>query len=116
MADLVQEQDVHELIEHADGTAVSIFLPTHRLPSESRQDPIRLKNLLDEAEDRLATVGLRSPQVREVLAPGRELLDQGWFWSHQSDGLALFLAPGFARNYRLAVDLPELVVVADRFH
>jgi hypothetical protein len=116
MADLFQQQDLHELIEYADGPTVSIFLPTHRLAPESRQDPIRLKNQLDDAEERLAALGLRSPDIRDLLSPGWELIDEGWFWSHQSDGLALFLASGFARTYRLSVEFPELVIVADRFH
>jgi Bacterial archaeo-eukaryotic release factor family 3 len=116
MADLLQREHVRELIEHRDGARVSVLLPTHRTSPDSEQDPIRLKNLLDQAEQRLVAAGLRSPDAKQLLRPGRGLLESARFWSYQSDGLALFLAPGWSRSYRLALELPELVVVADRFH
>jgi Bacterial archaeo-eukaryotic release factor family 3 len=115
VADLLRREDVRELIERAGG-GVSVFLPAHRVSPESGQDRIRLKNLLNEAEKRLVAGGLRPPAARDVLKPGRELLQADPFWSYQSDGLALFLAPGWSRVFRLPLDLPELLVVADRFH
>jgi Bacterial archaeo-eukaryotic release factor family 3 len=116
MADLLQWKQVHELIEHRGAPCVSVFLPTHRKSPENEQDLIRLRNLLDEAEEQLVAGGLRPPEAREVLEPGRELLEHDRFWSYQSDGLSLFLASGWSRFFRLPLEFPELVVVADRFH
>lgn len=116
MADLLRVADVRELVEHDGGPAVSVLLPTHRTRDGRDQDPIRFKNLLDEAEDRLVTDGVRAAEARALLAPGRELLEAGRFWSFLGDGLAVYLAPGWSRVYRLPTSLPELVVVGDRFH
>lgn len=116
MADLLRGTDVRELIEHGGSPAVSIFLPTHRTRSDREQDPIRLRNLVDQAESRLVDDGARPADVRSLLAPARELLDSALFWSYQSDGLAVFLAPGWSRVFRLPLSFPELVVVGDRFH
>jgi Bacterial archaeo-eukaryotic release factor family 3 len=116
MADLLRPEHVRELIRYAVGPCVSVFLPTHRVTPDSGQDPIRLRNLLDEAEKQLVAAGLRAPVAREVLRPGRDLLGPGRFWSYQSDGLAVFLAPGWSRIFRLPEEFGELVVVADRFH
>jgi Bacterial archaeo-eukaryotic release factor family 3 len=116
MADLLRLGQVRELAGHGGGPCVSVFLPTHRMTPDSGQDPIRLRNLLDEAERQLVAGGLRAPVAREVVQPGRDLLGPGWFWSHQSDGLAVFLAPGWSRVFRLPQQFPELVVVAGRFH
>jgi hypothetical protein len=116
MADLLRLEQVRELAGHQGGPCVSVFLPTHRVTSASGQDRIRLRNLLDEAERRLVAGGLRAPVAREVLQPGRDLLAPGWFWSYQSDGLAVFLAPGWSRVFRLPQEFPQLVVVAGRFH
>ena len=116
MADLLRPEDVRELIRYAVGPCVSVFLPAHRVTPDSGQDPIRLRNLLDEAEKQLVAAGLRAPAAREVLRPGRELLGPGRFWSYQSDGLAVFLAPGWSRVFRLPEEFGELVVVAGRFH
>jgi hypothetical protein len=116
MADLLRLEHVRELAGHEGGLCVSVFLPSHRVTPDSGQDPIRLRNLLDEAEQRLLAGGLRAPVAREIVQPGRDLLGSGWFWSHQSDGLAVFLARGWSRVFRLPQPFPPLVVVAGRFH
>lgn len=116
MADLFRRKDVELLTDPREGPCVSVFLPTHRISPGREQDPLRLKNLLAEADARLVGRGLRTPTARELLAPALDLLDEQVFWQHQSDGLALFLAPGWWRPFRLPLELPELTVVADRFH
>ncbi|MBI3029655.1 MAG: hypothetical protein HYY64_09110 [Candidatus Rokubacteria bacterium] len=95
---------------------VSIFMPSHRAGAATKQDPIRLKNLLRQAEERLLDAGLRRPQAKALLKPASALLDDSLFWRYQSDGLAVFVAPGGARRYRLPYRFDELVVVAGRFH
>jgi hypothetical protein len=95
---------------------VSIFLPTHRAGAQTQQHPIRLKNLLREAEEQLLTKGLRAPEAEQLLGPARELLDDSVFWRHQSDGLAVFLSRGVFRYYRLPLNFEDLVVVADRYY
>jgi hypothetical protein len=46
-----KREDLMELISEQKGICVSIYMPTHRAGSETQQDPIRLKNLLKEAEE-----------------------------------------------------------------
>jgi hypothetical protein len=91
-------------------------MPTHRAGREIQQDPIRLKNLLGEAEERLLAGGLRTSKAQELLEPAEKLLQDSLFWQRQSDGLAIFLSSGEFRYYRLPFDFEELVVVTDRFH
>ena len=98
------------------GPVVSIYMPTHRIPTEIPQDRLRLKNLLRQAEDGLTSQGMRSPEAKALLEPAEKLLVQTLFWKGQQDGLAVFLAPDFHRFYPLPVDLPELVIVGERFH
>jgi len=47
---LVSRNELKDLMERHQGPCVSIFLPTHRAGKEIQQGPIRLKNLLREAE------------------------------------------------------------------
>jgi hypothetical protein len=91
-------------------------MATHRTGAEIQQDPIRLKNLLKEAEEALVTMGLRSPEAGELLEPAQELQADYEFWQHQSDGLAILISSGLFRAYRLPIEFEELVVVTDRFH
>lgn len=93
---------------------VSLFMPTPRL--ETRQGYIRLRNWLREAETRLLAAELRAPDAAAVLAPGYALLNDGDFWRHVADGLALFLAPDGSRHYALPRAFPERLVVGRRFH
>lgn len=99
-----------------EGPCVSIFLPTHRAGPEIRQDPIRLKNLLREANERLEELG-RSPEAAEqFLSDALGLLDHQDFWRHQLDGLAVLVGPGVFETYRIPAELEELVIVGPRFH
>ncbi|HEX2162743.1 MAG TPA: hypothetical protein VHM02_02220 [Thermoanaerobaculia bacterium] len=112
----VRREDVAELSTHRGGPHVSLFLPTVRAGQESQQNPIRFKNLLRDAAARLGERGAGEAEVADLLAPARELVDDYGFWQHQLDGLAVFLARGFARTYRLPLAFTELVMVEDRFH
>ena len=114
--DVIRRADLERLVLQGAGPSVSLFLPTHRAGPEVQQAPIRLKNLLREATEALKADGVRPPMVHSVLAPLRRLVNDGLFWQHQSDGLALYSRPGWWRSFRVPLELPELAVVADRFH
>jgi len=112
----LSRDDLRTLMGKYKGLCVSIYMPTHRVGAGIQQDPIRLKNLLVEAEEHLLASGLRTPDAQELLEPAQKLLQDGLFWQRQSDGLALFLSSEAFRYYRLPFDFDELVVVTDRFH
>ena len=114
--DLLRPRDLRALVEAPHEASVSIYMPSHRAGPETRQDPIRLKNLLGRAEEGLVEQGMRAPEAQELLAPAQELLGDEWFWQHQGDGLALFLSPSLRRSYRLPIRFEELVVAGGRFH
>jgi hypothetical protein len=111
--DLFTRDDLKVLLKDRPGPCVSLFMPAHRGGSE--QDPIRFRNLLGAAEDRLVTFGLRAPEARDLLAPARALLGEPFFWKDQCDGLALFQGADFLRVYRLPLPLGERVAVEGRF-
>ncbi len=113
---LLSEAQLEALSEKQDGWCVSIYMPTHRASDQIQQNPIRLKNLIGEAEEHLAAEGLRGTEAAELLEPARALVPLHSFWRHQSDGLAIFVSPDEFRHYRLPFDFEELVIVADRFH
>jgi hypothetical protein len=78
--------------------------------------PGALKNLIQEADRQLGDRGAGPHQARTLLEPAHVLLQDPAFWEHQAGGLAVFAAPGFARWFRLPIELPELAVVTRRFH
>lgn len=113
--DLVGAGELRDVAQAHPGPCVSVFLPTHRGGPQTRQDPIRLRNLLDEAGAQLASSGLDPRQQGELLAPWRALLDDGEFWRYLADGLALYGAPGFHRRFRVPLPLDEEVTVGPSF-
>ncbi len=113
---LLSKEGLKTLIEKPEGWCVSIYMPTHRAFPETRQDPIRFKNLIREAEERLKATGLRSPEIRKLLKPAKALMKDGLFWQYQADGLAAFISSDLFYHYRLPLKFDELLVVTDRFH
>lgn len=107
--------DLATLTAEANSNCVSIYLPTEKMGVETQQNPIRFKNLIREAEEKLIAYGLRSQDARDLLQPAQEL-DNYDFWQHQSDGLAIFISNNFFSYYCLPLNFAELVVVSDRFH
>ncbi|MEG4999003.1 baeRF7 domain-containing protein [Microcoleus sp. B4-D4] len=99
----------------SNSTCISIYAPMERLGIETQQNPIRLKNLVRQAVEKLLAMGLPEQDAKELLQPIHEL-DTYDFWQHQSDGLAIFLSPNQFRYYCLPIAFPELTVVGDRFH
>jgi hypothetical protein len=115
--DLITKNELTHLLNgRRGGPHVSLFLPTVRAGAETQQNPIRLKNLLREAAGRLVERGMEKADAEQLLAPARELVDDYDFWQHQADGLAVFLADGFFRSYRLPIAFQDLAAVEDRFH
>ncbi len=112
---LLSVDTLKELVEQAQGVCVSIYMPTYRAGAETQQNPIRFKNLIRQAESNLVDYAFSSTEANKFLEPALQL-DQDDFWQHQDEGLAIFIAEGFYRFFKLPFSVNELVVVADRFH
>ena len=114
--DILNPANLKSLIAQQGKWSVSLYMPTHRVGREQQQNPLRLKNLLAEAETKLLANGLRRPEVQELMRPAEELLWNADFWQHQSDGLAIFLSHGFHVMHRLPVEFEELLIISNSFH
>jgi hypothetical protein len=113
---LFQIDDLRALAEQREWPCVSLYLPTHRAGrKETQEDPIRLKNAVAEAKERLAEAGYPKDRIAGLLEPAGRLVTSRDFWLHRADGLALFLAPEFFQFYRVPLTLQDEVVVADHF-
>jgi hypothetical protein len=103
------------LAQQFSSPSISIFLPTNRAGRDTQEDPIRFKNLLREAEKQLLDSGLGPREVEALLKPAQELTDQVYFWKHQYEGLAVFLAPGDFHSYRLPFSVAEQMVISGSY-
>jgi hypothetical protein len=98
---------------HRDYPSVSILAPTHRTAPSNKQDPIKVKNLVRKAIDRLHA----EHKKREVAAVVGNLLGlvRKVDWAHTLDGLALFAS----QNQSTAIAVPFRVkpraIIDERF-
>jgi hypothetical protein len=115
MNDVLTKTELASLLESQESPCVSIFLSTHPTGREGGQDPIRLKNLLKLAEERLQEKGIHKTKARALLEPAAALSADPGFWRRRSDGLAIYLSSGRLRTYRVAYAFQEGVYVADAF-
>jgi len=113
---LLSRSQFDQLSQSASDYSVSIYLPTHEAGPEIQQDPIRLKNLLSEAESKLLEAGMSKHEIGPMLEPAHGLLDDERFWRYQSRGLALFITADSTRIYRLPLSFEPLVLITDRFY
>ena len=113
--DPLTKAELEALAGHRAAACVSIHFSPHRAGREVQQDAIRLRNLLERAAERLKSLGLRRPEVDDILDPARALLDDPLFSEHRTLGIALFASPGWLARYRLPIELAESVVVGPRF-
>jgi hypothetical protein len=113
--DRFDTQSLRQLIEIKDDNCISMYMPTQRKTTDFKKDPIRLKNVIAEAERRVASAG-KDKSFGSQLEKLRLLVDDPGFWKYQEDGLALFLSAEAAFIYRLPVHFDEWVILSHRFH
>lgn len=117
--DYFGRERLRELLEKPEGPAVSIYLPTSRSSSRAEEDRLRFRAALERAREMLAEEGAGGDEkaaLEEELSELDPLARDPEFWRYQAHGLALFVAKGFRRMYRVPTELPELAVVAPTFH
>ncbi len=120
--DTITRETLAALASGRDTPCVSIYLPLHHSYPQTQEDRLKLAELLDAAETRLADEGLTAAEIRRCLKPACALTTQADFWQpSDARGLALFVAfagkgaPFFA-THRLPYSVPESVDVGKRFH
>ena len=111
----MSRRQIRELAGHVANHAISIYFPTSRIGGDVQQGPIRLKNELAKAEERLAKEGMRRTLAIDLLAPAAALVEDEAFWNERLDGVAVFLAPNFFRAVHVPFEVKELCAVGTHF-
>jgi len=103
-----------KLLQQINGyPALTITLPTHRRSPENQQDPIRVKNLVEQATKRLLEE-FNKREMAPLLTQLEKLVAEIDF-RNTSDGLALFVNRDLARAVQLPFTLRENVNVGETF-
>lgn len=112
---LLSLDELKTLVENPEKPCISLYMPVLKAGAEFKQNPIRFKNLIRQAEERLDEMGVPEEEAIALLKQAHEL-DTQEFWENSDNGLAIFISPQLFRYYSLPVDFPEFIVVSDQFH
>ncbi len=113
--DLLTNTELNALAHRdTEQPAVSMFMPTHRFGSDTAADPVRWKNLIAGTSDALGKRGMHKKDIDKLLAPATRLLEDAISWQYMSDGLAVYIEPGWDRTYRVPFEVPEIATIGDR--
>lgn len=115
MTYIVAERFPHPIIETGDPPFVSIYLPTSRLTTETKDNEIRFKNLLKKVEEAM-TKNYPGKAGEEILSDLKTLLEDKPFWSYQLDGLGVLAKRGEMVVYKLQRNIKEYVEVSRNFY
>jgi hypothetical protein len=105
-------EEVKLLSQQNQRPSISIFIPTHRTSPDNDRDPIRFKNLLQEAKRQFEGAGWKPREIDALLGPGFALLEESLFWRHTLDGLAVYMAENDFHAYKLPFPVEEQLVIA----
>lgn len=109
--------ELKSLMVYQNNPCLSIFLPTHRKAGpEMQQDPLRLKNLLHQAEDMLLTRAIENTLIEALLKPIMALLTNQQIWKHPDEGLVILRSLDTFRFYQLPFSIKEKVIVSQHFY
>jgi hypothetical protein len=114
-----QTHRIQDLLAEQQPPCVSIYQPTHRQYPQSRENPIRYKNLVREIERSLPPAGEQESNgrgARSILKRLEALIDDKDFWMHRQDGLGVLATVDAFYTFDLPRSVPELAIVADSFH
>lgn len=111
----ITREALKRLADHEEPLSLSLYMPTNR-GNQNRQDRIRLKNLIRDAQEQMVAMGLREPQARERLAGLSALLDDSEFWRNQDEALAVLASSTQTNIYQLPRPVEPLVTVQDRYY
>ena len=113
---LLSKAEIQSLFNTQDRFCISIYMPGIKAGQETRQNPIRFKNLLDKAESKLLAAGLSTTEADRLLQTAKAQIENYDFWQHQETGLAYFISQAETRYCLLPQDFSELVVLENRFY
>jgi hypothetical protein len=104
-------EDLKQIMDQKADPCISIYLPMHRLGAETRQNPIRFRNTLNDIKKELDEKALDN----RILDQAYNMVEDNDFWQNQAEGLAMFISKDFFKYYRLPTEFIESHNISERF-
>ncbi len=112
---MVSEKKVDQILNIDGKLLISITLSTHKKGEEVKQNSIRFKNLLTQTTEKLKDKGLKEKEISKLLKPATDLLAKPLFWSHQDEGLAVYISNDYFEYFHLPYPVEEKAYINESF-
>jgi len=112
--DIPTAATIRQLAAVSEPFAVSMYLPTTPVTTDTEASRIDLKNLLSEAVTQLEAAHAGKAVIAALEESISDLGLDREFWEYQSHSLALFYTSAGLWTYRIPNKLPRAVEVSDR--
>ena len=115
---LLSKEDFTSLALFNGDVCISIFIPTQRSGKEvlEGKNQRHLKSQWKEIKNKLEKDGISKEKIENMSAPVNKLIENGDFWRHQSDGLAVFVAENVFEYYTLPINFEEHHYIGKEFY
>ncbi len=115
---MITRQEILELAKIENTPSVSVFIPTHRAGKETLNgvDAKKLKHQLKLVKQKLEKQNMHKNKIATITEPLINLINDGEFWRHQSDGLAVFCSEKVFKKYNVPVSFKEFHSVSNEFY
>lgn len=114
--DIINREKMLELMKTQGSNSLSIYMPVHPIGQDVMENPILLRNIIDQAENQLRQNGLSTSELSRFLEPLRDLTNQRNYWQRQNRTLAIFRTKDIFETYRLPIETHEIVYINDRLY
>lgn len=112
----LDKEDYQRLVDTESEMCISMYFPTFKTGADIKQNPIRFKQRIREAEDKLYNMELTKDEVEAILKPASNLVDETKFWQNQDDSLAIFIADKESEYFQLPFEVKEKTVLGKKFY
>ena len=110
-----KREEVNSLLTITGWPCISIYMPVNKKEFDTRDNPVRLKNLVSEAKE---TLKQRDPDNNydHLFEPVERIYQESKHPKNYGQTLAIFIAQDFYKTYNLPVKLPQSSLVEKRFN
>ncbi|HET6528154.1 MAG TPA: hypothetical protein VFG39_05330 [Balneolaceae bacterium] len=112
---MITRETIINLANQESDLCISIYLPTHKMGEQVQQDPIRLKNLLNEVQKRLKSHDITDQKIETLLEKPTKLLDKPSFWAENDEGLAFFISDEYFDFFRIPHSPEQRLMIDNHF-
>ncbi len=112
--DIITQKEFMSLVRSQDTECISMYIPIWRTGKETRQNNIRLKNMIRKAEDTFK--GGPYSHQQTLLGPIKALIEKNKYICRDCKGLAIFSSENRFYKYCLPLSFNEPLVIADHFY